>query len=235
MKIFKNKLSLQKEISKDNCLSFVPTMGGLHNGHFSLIKKAKKFNCKICVSIFVNPTQFNKKNDYKNYPRNLKSDIKELKKLKDQTHYNDDDGSDKKIAIFLDTETTGTDLAKDEIIELGMVAFEFNSETGKIFKILETFNELEEPTIEISKEASEVNGITMEMVKGHKIKDNEVKDFISSAAIILAHNAKFDRHFVEKRFSFFENTSWGCSIKDVSWHENGLKSRSLEFLAYKYG
>ena len=82
MKIFKNKLSLQKEISKDNCLSFVPTMGGLHKGHLSLIKKAKKYKCKICVSIFINPTQFNKKNDYKDYPRNIKSDIKELKKLK---------------------------------------------------------------------------------------------------------------------------------------------------------
>ena len=82
MKIFKNKLSLQKEISKDNCLSFVPTMGGLHKGHLSLIKKAKKYKCKICVSIFINPTQFNKKNDFNNYPRNLKSDIKKLKKLK---------------------------------------------------------------------------------------------------------------------------------------------------------
>jgi pantoate--beta-alanine ligase len=85
MKIIKNKLILQKEISKDNCLSFVPTMGGLHKGHLSLIKKAKKYKCKICVSIFVNPTQFNKKNDYKIYPRNLKSDIKKLKKLK--IHY----------------------------------------------------------------------------------------------------------------------------------------------------
>ena len=82
MKIFKNKLILQKEISKDNCLSFVPTMGGLHRGHLSLIKKAKKYKCKICVSIFINPTQFNKKNDYKDYPRNIKSDIKKLKKLK---------------------------------------------------------------------------------------------------------------------------------------------------------
>jgi pantoate--beta-alanine ligase len=82
MKIFKNRLTLQKEISKDNYLSFVPTMGGLHKGHLSLIKEAKKYKCKICVSIFVNPTQFNKKNDFKNYPRNLKSDIKKLKKLK---------------------------------------------------------------------------------------------------------------------------------------------------------
>jgi pantoate--beta-alanine ligase len=82
MKIFKNKLVLQREISKDNCLSFVPTMGGLHKGHLSLIKKAKKYKCKICVSIFVNPNQFNKKNDFKNYPRNLNSDINILKKLK---------------------------------------------------------------------------------------------------------------------------------------------------------
>ena len=81
MKIFKNKLNLQKEISKDNCLSFVPTMGGLHKGHLSLIKKAKRYKCKICVSIFINPTQFNKKNDFKNYPRNLKLDIQKLKKL----------------------------------------------------------------------------------------------------------------------------------------------------------
>ena len=70
MKIFKNKLTLQKEISKDNCISFVPTMGGLHKGHLSLIRRAKNYNCKICVSIFVNPKQFNKKSDYQNYPRN---------------------------------------------------------------------------------------------------------------------------------------------------------------------
>ena len=82
MKIFKNKLSLQKEIANDNCISFVPTMGGLHKGHISLIKKAKIHNCKILVSIFVNPKQFNNKIDFKNYPRNLKLDIKKLKKLK---------------------------------------------------------------------------------------------------------------------------------------------------------
>ena len=82
MKIFKNKLNLQKEISKENLISFVPTMGGLHKGHLTLIKKAKKYKCKICVSIFVNLNQFDNKSEYLKYPRNLRSDIKELKKLK---------------------------------------------------------------------------------------------------------------------------------------------------------
>ena len=82
MKIFKNKLNLQKEISKENLISFVPNMGGLHKGHLNLIKKAKKYKCKICVSIFVNLNQFDNKSEYLKYPRNLRSDIMELKKLK---------------------------------------------------------------------------------------------------------------------------------------------------------
>ena len=82
MKIFKDKHSLQKEISKNKGITFVPTMGGLHKGHISLIKKSKKSKLKTLVSIFVNPKQFDKKNDFRSYPRNAKQDIKHLKKLK---------------------------------------------------------------------------------------------------------------------------------------------------------
>ncbi len=82
MKIFKNKHKLQKAILNQKNLSFVPTMGGLHNGHISLIKKSKKFKGKNIVSIFVNPKQFNNKKDYSNYPRNLNKDLSILKKLK---------------------------------------------------------------------------------------------------------------------------------------------------------
>ena len=82
MKIFKDKHTLQKEILKTKGISFVPTMGGLHEGHISLIKQSKKTKLKTLVSIFVNPKQFNKKSDFKSYPRNTKKDIKLLKKLK---------------------------------------------------------------------------------------------------------------------------------------------------------
>jgi len=82
MKIFKDKHTLQKEILKTKGISFVPTMGGLHKGHISLIKKSKKSKLKSLVSIFVNPKQFNKRSDFRSYPRNTKKDIKLLRKLK---------------------------------------------------------------------------------------------------------------------------------------------------------
>tara|TARA_B100001057_G_scaffold249442_1_gene249714 strand:- start:738 stop:1553 length:816 start_codon:yes stop_codon:yes gene_type:complete len=82
MKIFKDKHTLQQEILKTKGISFVPTMGGLHKGHVSLIKQSKKSKFKTLVSIFVNPKQFNKKSDFRSYPRNTKKDIKLLKKLK---------------------------------------------------------------------------------------------------------------------------------------------------------
>ena len=82
MKIFKDRKSLQREILSVKGLSFVPTMGGLHKGHISLIKKSKKTKLKTLVSIFVNPKQFNEKKDFKSYPKNQKKDLKILKNLK---------------------------------------------------------------------------------------------------------------------------------------------------------
>ena len=82
MKIFKNRHELKKAIHNEKRISFIPTMGSLHKGHLSLIKKAQKLRGKILVSIFVNPKQFNDKKDYLKYPRNLKKDLSYLKKNK---------------------------------------------------------------------------------------------------------------------------------------------------------
>ena len=82
MKIFKSFNVLNKEINFNENIGFVPTMGSLHKGHLSLIKIAKKKSKKVLVSIFVNPSQFNDKNDFIKYPRNLTKDIYILRKLK---------------------------------------------------------------------------------------------------------------------------------------------------------
>ena len=82
MKILLNNTSLFESLRPFNDLGFVPTMGGIHDGHLSLIDKSKKLCKKTIVSIFVNPKQFNNKKDLKSYPRNIKKDLKILKENK---------------------------------------------------------------------------------------------------------------------------------------------------------
>ena len=82
MKLIKRITDLYKAINQEKDLGFVPTMGCIHKGHESLVKVSKKLCKKTLVSIFVNPKQFNNKNDYKTYPRSMKQDLTALKKLK---------------------------------------------------------------------------------------------------------------------------------------------------------
>jgi len=93
MKIFRNKNNLIKEISGLRNLGFVPTMGALHNGHISLIRKAKNESKQVLVSIYINAKQFNSRDDFQKYPRNFNKDIDILKRKKVDYLYipNDED------------------------------------------------------------------------------------------------------------------------------------------------
>ena len=82
MKILLNNKDLNRKIRPFDDIGFVPTMGGIHQGHVSLIKRSKKLCKKTLVSIFVNPKQFNNKKDFKTYPTNIKKDLSILKKIK---------------------------------------------------------------------------------------------------------------------------------------------------------
>lgn len=84
LKVFNRIVDLQNQLFEDRKqgkeIGFVPTMGALHEGHASLVRRSVKENAITVVSVFVNPTQFNDKNDLKNYPRTLEADCELLEK-----------------------------------------------------------------------------------------------------------------------------------------------------------
>jgi len=84
MLVFAKIKSIQQKINslkKETTIGFVPTMGALHRGHLSLIEKAKEENDIVVVSIFVNPTQFDKHEDLVNYPKTIDTDLSMLKSV----------------------------------------------------------------------------------------------------------------------------------------------------------
>ena len=82
MKIILNNRDLSKKLWPFKDIGFVPTMGGIHKGHISLIRRSIKTNKKTIVSIFINPKQFNDIKDFNSYPINIKKDLAILKKIR---------------------------------------------------------------------------------------------------------------------------------------------------------
>jgi len=79
MQVFNTITALQNTLddwrAKDRTIAFVPTMGGLHDGHLALVKLAKQKADKVVVSIFVNPTQFSENEDFDQYPNTFEQDV----------------------------------------------------------------------------------------------------------------------------------------------------------------
>lgn len=139
------------------------------------------------------------------------------------------------IGICIDTETTGLNHTQDKIIELGMVAFEYDPLTGEIIRLTRRYSGFEDPGAPLSSETTAITGITDEMVRGQSFDDGQVRQMVDHASIVIAHNAGFDRPFVESRFPFFINLPWACSMSQIDWKAEQISTRVLEYLLYKFG
>jgi DNA polymerase-3 subunit epsilon len=139
-----------------------------------------------------------------------------------------------KIAVILDTETTGLDHTRDEVIELGMIAFTYDEEGG-ISDVIGTFNGLREPSVHISPEITRLTGITPDMVAGQVLDLEAVQKFIAPAELIIAHNARFDRPFCERLSKDFQVKAWACSHSEIAWSAFRFEGSKLGYLLTQSG
>ena len=144
------------------------------------------------------------------------------------------DGSPTRFGMFLDIESTGLDLLTCEPIELAVLPFEYQIDGG-IVAIHPPFHQYNQPSAPIPVEVTSITGITNEMVAGEHIDHAAVQSFMADAAIVIAHNAAFDRPIAERISPVFSSKPWACTMSDVDWKFEGYQSRRLGDLLAAFG
>ena len=140
-------------------------------------------------------------------------------------------GSTMKRVVVLDTETTGLDSSKDKIIELALLSFDVDTATGLPVGDVQVYDGLQDPGIPIPAEVVAITGICDADVRGRHLDEQRITQLLEGVDLVIAHNAGFDRPFVEARLSQFQKLNWACSFSDIDWKEQGRSSSKLESLA----
>lgn len=164
-------------------------------------------------------------------------DFRVLRRLKRHDVFSDKPAKRELIGVFVDCETTGLG-PEDEIIEVGLVRFTYDADSGEILRVLSPesgYTAFEDPGCPLSDEIKKLTGISDSDLANQKFDDVEIHSLIADAQLIIAHNASFDRPRFEQRFPFFADKGWACSFKDVDWSGHGIPSAKLEYLAYVFG
>jgi DNA polymerase-3 subunit epsilon len=120
-----------------------------------------------------------------------------LRKLAPRSIINPPDGATTRVGLFVDVETTGLDPDHDEVIELAMLPFTYGAD-GRIYEVLESFQGFNQPSKPIPPAITQMTAISDEMVAGHRLNLAAMEAMIQTAALVIAHNAGFDRPFAER-------------------------------------
>ena len=162
-------------------------------------------------------------------------DYKVLRRLVPRDDWGTASTSETQRVIVLDTETTGLDAKNERIIELAMLSVLVDTTTGQPVGPVTTYESFEDPGKPIPPAITEITGIDDSMVRGQRIDDARVAELVQAADLIVAHNAGFDRPFVEARLPVFATRAWNCSFAGIDWKAQGSGSAKLEFLAHERG
>lgn len=162
-------------------------------------------------------------------------DFRVLRRLVPHSDYGPLNGQNTRRVIVLDTETTGLDSKNESIIELAMLSVLVDVATGLPVGPVTIYESFEDPGKPIPTQITEITGIDDSMVKGLRIDDAAVTALVQQADLVVAHNAGFDRPFVEARCPVFATKPWNCSFLGIDWKKEGSGSAKLEFLASERG
>ena len=138
-------------------------------------------------------------------------------------------------AVVVDTETTGTVHTADQIIELGIVRFDYIVETGQIVRVSDVYSGLEDPGRPIPPQSTAIHGLTDLMVAGQRLDEARILQILDGVTIVVAHNSGFDRPFLETRLPVFASLRWGCTWAQIPWEAEGFSGSKLEYLCTTSG
>ncbi|MBN3868619.1 3'-5' exonuclease [Gluconobacter kondonii] len=161
-------------------------------------------------------------------------DYRVLRRLRPSVLSHRPEGRGLRTGLFVDLETTGLNPRQDEIIEIGMVPFIYRI-NGILLGTMPAFSRLREPSIPVPSLVQDLTGLTPERLAGQTVSADDVAAFAPDASLVIAHNAAFDRPFLERFCPAFMNKPWACSMEDVPWDQASFEGRKLGHLGLQAG
>jgi DNA polymerase III subunit epsilon len=157
-----------------------------------------------------------------------------LRKLEPRRRWHDPADAEVRRALVVDVETTGLDQDRDVIIQFSGIGFSYDPHSGRIFEVDEPLTGYEDPGRPIPAFVTRLTGITDADVAGQRLDEAAIGALAESAGLVIAHNASFDRPFLEARMpAVFGAKPWACSVEEIPWDARGFPSRRLEYLLYQ--
>lgn len=161
------------------------------------------------------------------------NEFRVLRKLKPRSYCERPLGPWARTGLIVDVETTGLeDWA--QVIEIGLVKFAY-SPAGTVIGSLGQRHAYNQPDMPIPANITRLTGISDDIVRGHRLDVEALQAFAEGVDIVIAHNASFDRRYIERLLPVFENLPWACSQTQIPWSDEGVESAKLDYIANRLG
>lgn len=140
-----------------------------------------------------------------------------------------------KVAV-VDVETTGLDQARDELIALSLTCVEIDIASGELVKVIDRYTGQREPTRPMSAAVERIVGIPASDLARKTLDLGLIAKMLEGCALVVAHNAAFDRSFAVPYVPVFGQLAWSCSLKDIDWLGSEQQQKaSIDHLLVLYG